>query len=70
MDSKEDGQNNVQSWVVNDDEDQDAMDTVGRTGVLVKLKWRGTSQDKIDMEVMGRHQVLRVSDSHTTSREM
>ena len=30
------------------------------TGVLVKPKWRGTSQDKADMQILGRHQVLRV----------
>ena len=30
------------------------------TGVLVDQKWRGTVQDKADMEVLGRGQVLRV----------
>lgn len=30
------------------------------TGVLVEQKWRGTAQDKTDMEVLGRGQVLRV----------
>lgn len=29
-------------------------------GVLVKPKWRGTEQDKTDMDVLGRGQVLRV----------
>ncbi|KAI4089861.1 MAG: hypothetical protein LQ344_005120 [Seirophora lacunosa] len=28
-------------------------------GVLVKPKWRGTEQDKTDMDVLGRGQVLR-----------
>ncbi len=30
------------------------------TGVIVEQKWRGTVQDKTDMEVLGRGQVLRV----------
>ncbi|KAL9051306.1 MAG: hypothetical protein Q9206_004752 [Seirophora lacunosa] len=29
-------------------------------GVLVKPKWRGTEQDKTDMDVLGRGQVLRI----------
>ncbi|KAI4091396.1 MAG: hypothetical protein L6R37_007746 [Teloschistes peruensis] len=38
-------------------------------GVVVQPKWRGTSQDKHDMEVLGRHQVLRVRGSVYLSKE-
>lgn len=52
--------NNVQSHVIQGDDDTHLMDDLDPTGVLVKPKWRGTSQDKIDMETLGRNQVLRV----------
>lgn len=51
----------VHTYVVNDDAEHLPMDELDPTGVLVKPKWRGTSQDKMDMETLGRHQVLRVS---------
>lgn len=53
MDTKE----QVHTYVVNDDVPMEDMDP---TGVLVKPKWRGTSQDKTDMQTLGRNQVLRV----------
>lgn len=57
MESKED---KLHTYVINDDAERVAMDEMDPTGVLVKPKWRGTSQDKMDMETLGRHQVLRV----------
>lgn len=61
MDSKMDGKDEqVLSYVINDDADTLPMDNLDPTGVIVKPKWRGTAQDKKDMEVLGRHQVLRV----------
>ncbi|KAL9594593.1 MAG: hypothetical protein Q9219_006953 [cf. Caloplaca sp. 3 TL-2023] len=54
MDSKD-----VHTYVTNDDADHHRMDELDPTGVLVKPKWRGTSLDKMDMEVLGRNQVLR-----------
>lgn len=54
MDTKEDG------GTVFVNVDNHPMDQLDPTGVLVKPKWRGTSQDKVDMETLGRHQVLRV----------
>ncbi|KAI4220842.1 MAG: hypothetical protein LQ349_007988 [Xanthoria aureola] len=60
MDSKVEGKDEqVLSYVVNDDADTLPMDNLDPTGVVVKPKWRGTAQDKKDMEVLGRHQVLR-----------
>ena len=57
MDTKD---SKVQTYVVNDDATHHPMDDLDPTGVLVKPKWRGTSQDKTDMETLGRNQVLRV----------
>lgn len=51
---------NVQSHVVQGDDDAHPMDDLDPTGVLVKPKWRGTPQDKLDMGTLGRNQVLRV----------
>ncbi|KAL8845907.1 MAG: hypothetical protein Q9221_008964 [Calogaya cf. arnoldii] len=60
MDSKMDVKDEqVLSYVINDDANSLPMDTLDPTGVIVKPKWRGTAQDKKDMEVLGRHQVLR-----------
>ncbi|KAL8877838.1 MAG: hypothetical protein Q9198_004224, partial [Flavoplaca austrocitrina] len=56
MDTKDE---QVVSYVINDDANPLPMDTLDPTGVIVKPKWRGTPQDKRDMEVLGRHQVLR-----------
>lgn len=60
MDSKDDHHSNVATYTVNDDGGHHAMDELDPTGVVVKPKWRGTSLDKMDMEVLGRNQVLRV----------
>ena len=61
MDSKMDTKDEqVVSYVINDDANTLPMDTLDPTGIIVKPKWRGTPQDKRDMEVLGRHQVLRV----------
>ena len=60
MDNKEDNLSKTPACVVNDEAGNHAMEELDHTGVLVKPKWRGTSQDKMDMEVLGRHQVLRV----------
>ena len=57
MESKEEKLN---AYVTSDDAERATMDEIDPTGVLVKPKWRGTSQDKMDMETLGRHQVLRV----------
>lgn len=59
MDLKKGFKNNVQTSQSNDDGDIYPMNDV--TGAIVKPKWRGTSQDKVDMETLGRCQVLRVS---------
>ncbi|KAI4106121.1 MAG: hypothetical protein LQ339_003118 [Xanthoria mediterranea] len=60
MDSKIEGKDEQGlSYVINDDANTLPMDKLDPTGVVVKPKWRGTAQDKKDMEVLGRHQVLR-----------
>lgn len=59
MDTKDDLHSKVQTYAINDDAEQHPMDQLDPTGVLVKPKWRGTSMDKMDMEVLGRNQVLR-----------
>lgn len=58
------------TYVINDDADRTPMDNIDPTGVLVKPKWRGTSQDKVDMETLGRHQVLRVRRQLCCSRAL
>jgi len=60
MDLKKDGHEKVQTYAINDVTDN-PMDDLDFTGVVVKPKWRGTAQDKLDMETLGRNQVLRVS---------
>lgn len=50
----------MQTHVMQDDANHHPMDDLDATGVLVKPKWRGTPQDKMDMETLGRNQVLRV----------
>lgn len=57
MDTKD---GNMQTSVIQDDPNHHPMDDLDPTGVLVKPKWRGTSHDKMDMENLGRNQVLRV----------
>lgn len=64
MDSKDE---QVRAYVIDDTHPMDQLDP---TGVLVKPKWRGTSQDKTDMEVLGRHQVLRVSRIVVAAHEL
>ncbi|CAF9924971.1 MAG: hypothetical protein HETSPECPRED_005709 [Heterodermia speciosa] len=60
MDTKAEWHDNVRTDEINDNVDQrSGTGQLDPTGVLVKPKWRGTSQDKTDMEVLGRHQVLR-----------
>ncbi|KAL8693933.1 MAG: hypothetical protein Q9218_001347 [Villophora microphyllina] len=59
MDTKDERHNTVQTRGINDDAEPYPMDRLDPTGVLVKPKWRGTVQDKMDMEILGRHQVLR-----------
>ena len=61
MDTKAEWHDNVRTDEINDNGDQSGTGQLDPTGVLVKPKWRGTSQDKTDMEILGRHQVLRVS---------
>lgn len=41
------------------DVDTHQLDEIDPHGVSVKPKWRGTSQDKLDMLTLGRHQTLR-----------
>ncbi|KAL8650363.1 MAG: hypothetical protein Q9210_003868, partial [Variospora velana] len=48
------------AYATEDDRDQYSVRFSDPTGVLVKPKWRGTEQDKSDMDVLGRGQVLRV----------
>ncbi|KAL9018165.1 MAG: hypothetical protein Q9185_004527 [Variospora sp. 1 TL-2023] len=48
------------AWATEDDRDQYSAGFSDPTGLLVKPKWRGTEQDKSDMDVLGRGQVLRV----------
>lgn len=57
MDAKD---NNVRTSIVKDDADHHSMDDLDPTGVRVKPKWRGTARDQMDMETLGRNQVLRV----------
>lgn len=52
--------NKVETYAVENGVDQHPMDELDPTGVLVKPKWRGTSHDKMEMETLGRKQVLRV----------
>ncbi|KAI4283790.1 MAG: hypothetical protein L6R35_005046 [Caloplaca aegaea] len=47
------------AWATEDDRDQYSAGFSDPTGLLVKPKWRGTEQDKSDMDVLGRGQVLR-----------
>ena len=61
MDGLEKHHENVVAARVAGDVDAFPMDDLNQTGAgLVKPKWRGTVQDVTDMEVLGRHQVLRV----------
>ena len=62
MDTSKEHNGNVSTYPVKGDADHHPMDELDPTGVVVKPKWRGTSQDKLDMETLGRHQVLRVRD--------
>jgi hypothetical protein len=59
MDTKKDGHDIIQTRAINDDADY-SMNDLDFTGVTVKSKWRGTPQDKLDMKILGRNQVLRV----------
>ncbi|KAL9000493.1 MAG: hypothetical protein Q9169_000786 [Polycauliona sp. 2 TL-2023] len=60
MDSKMDTKDeHMVSYVIDDEPNAFPMDALDPTGVVVKPKWQGTVQDKKDMEVLGRHQVLR-----------
>lgn len=59
MDIKESNRN-AQHSALSDDVMQYGTDQKDPTGVIVKPKWRGTSQDIMDMEVLGRRQVVRV----------
>lgn len=63
MDVKDDHRSKVDTYIVNDDGDHHAMDELDPTGVIVKPKWRGNSMDKMDMEALGRNQVLRVRET-------
>ena len=47
-------------YTAEDDVDRYSAEFSDPTGILVKQKWRGTVQDKTDMQVLGRGQVLRV----------
>lgn len=44
----------------NDEMDDCSTELSDPTGIDVKPKWRGTTQDKLDMNALGRYQVLRV----------
>ena len=50
--------------------DPHRFDEIDRHDTVVKLKWRGTSQDKLDMATIGRHQTLRVRGSHCTYKSL
>ena len=52
--------NKVETYAVENGVDQHRMNELDPTGVLVKPKWRGTSHDRMEMETLGRNQVLRV----------
>ncbi|KAL8970328.1 MAG: hypothetical protein Q9197_003860, partial [Variospora fuerteventurae] len=45
------------AWATEDGRDQYSAGFSDPTGLLVKPKWRGTEQDKSDMDVLGRGQV-------------
>ena len=68
MDTKAEWHESVQTDGINNNVDNTAVGQLDSTGVLVKPKWRGTSQDKTDMETLGRHQVLRVSRRFNSPR--
>ena len=68
MDTKAEWHESIQTNGISDNVEHDAAGQLDSTGVLVKPKWRGTSQDKTDMETLGRHQVLRVSRGSTCVR--
>ena len=61
MDTKAEWHEGIQTNGISDNVEHDAAGQLDSTGVLVKPKWRGTYQDKTDMETLGRHRVLRVS---------
>ncbi|KAL8901293.1 MAG: hypothetical protein Q9207_005279 [Kuettlingeria erythrocarpa] len=48
----------AQAYIAEDDTDRYSTFS-DPTGVIVEQKWRGTVQDKTDMEILGRGQVLR-----------
>ena len=52
--------NKIETCAVDSGLDQHPIHESDPTGVLVKPKWRGTSFDKMEMETLGRNQVLRV----------
>ncbi|KAL8991784.1 MAG: hypothetical protein Q9169_007653 [Polycauliona sp. 2 TL-2023] len=56
MDSKENPQLDIKGSTPSDDMDDSSIDYSDPTGILVKPKWRGTNQDKLDMSALGRHQ--------------
>ena len=61
MDSMEKHNENVVAARLAGDVDAFPMDDLNQTGAgIVKPRWRGTVQDVTDMEILGRHQVLRV----------
>ena len=61
MASKTNLDSEVQTNQVND-MDAHPLEEMDSHGVVVKLKWRGTSQDQMDMVMLGRHQTLRVRE--------
>lgn len=61
MDTKESSDDNAQTPAIKVDSEIGVSECLDPTGVLVKPKWRGTSEDKVDMATLGRSQVLRVS---------
>ncbi|KAL8787185.1 MAG: hypothetical protein Q9195_007876 [Heterodermia aff. obscurata] len=59
MDTKAECDESIQTDGINDNVGHNGASQLDSTGVLVKPKWRGTLQDKTDMDTLGRHQVLR-----------
>ena len=53
----------VQTHLIRDETGMMVTECSYSTGILVKPKWQGTHEDKVDMTTLGRHQVLRVQIS-------
>ena len=61
MNTEKRSDSNAQTSTIKDASEVHVSNYLDPASVLVKPKWRGTSEDKDDMITLGRHQVLRVN---------